>query len=121
MHRHLFQRWLLVATLIAGPASAEPRSQARAAGLALLGVGTLVFAGGVVAHRASGDWTLPSTLLATTGAMAVGGGVALLWTTHPDSNVALKLAPPALDLVAGRDPKRGSDLGLRLPLWRTSF
>lgn len=112
---------MIVVVLAALPSAAEPRSHARAAGLALLGVGTLVFAGGVVAHRASGAWTLPSTLLATTGAMSVGGGVVLLWKTHPDSNVALKLAPPALDLVAGRDPKRGSDLGLRLPLWRTSF
>ena len=121
MRRSVAALTVILVSVIARPANADSRDHARVGGWTLLATGALVFAGGVIARHPGGEWTLPSTILAGSGAICVGGGVALLWKSHRETVFSHRLAPPGLDLVAGRDPKRGSDLGLRIPVWRTTF
>jgi hypothetical protein len=57
------------------------------------------------------------------GLVSTGGGLWFAWhgsrmASMPDAG---RVRPPGLDLAAGLDPKRGSDLGVRLPLWRVRF
>lgn len=120
-------RLILVLMLVCPIAAhaTEVRRTMRLAGWTLVGAGALSFAGAGLARtgHAASFTALPSTWLMASGLVATGSGLGLLWRGSASSRLPdiARVRPPGLDLVAGLDPKRGSDLGVRVPLWRMSF
>jgi hypothetical protein len=117
---------LVLALSSPGPArAADARRALHLAGWTLLGVGALSFAGAGLARtgHAASFAALPSTWLMATGLASTGGGLGLLWQGSSAARLpdVANVRPPGLDLAAGLDPRRGSDLGLRLPVWRMRF
>lgn len=85
----------------------------------------MLASGGLALRHATsaGGSTLPATALLSAGSLSVLGGAGLCWSAasvDPMPPKWLGMLRP-IDLVAGVDPKRGSDLGFRLPLWRVAF